>query len=61
MREMKSIRFNTEEVRAILDGIKTQTRRIIKPPFEIHANGFLTKPTMEFEWIIEFETVEVAE
>jgi hypothetical protein len=31
VREMKSIRFNTEEVRAILDGKKTVTRITIKP------------------------------
>ena len=36
--------FNAEEIQAILDGRKTQFRWVIKPPFEIHPNGFITKP-----------------
>lgn len=31
-------------VRAILDGRKTCTRRVLKQPFEVHPNGYITKP-----------------
>lgn len=31
-------------VRAILDGRKTCTRRVLKQPFEVHQNGYITKP-----------------
>lgn len=40
----KPILFNSEMVRAILRGDKLETRRVIKPPFELHKNGYLTKP-----------------
>lgn len=38
------ILFSTEMVKAILDERKTCTRRVLKHPFEVHPNGFITKP-----------------
>ena len=38
------ILFNTEMVKAILDERKTCTRRALKHPFEVHPNGYITKP-----------------
>lgn len=36
--------FNIEMVQAILAERKTCTRRVLKHPFEVHPNGFITKP-----------------
>lgn len=41
---VKPVLFNTEMVRAILERRKTCTRRVLKQPFEVHPNGYITKP-----------------
>lgn len=41
---IRPILFNTEMVQAILDNRKTATRRVLRHPFEIHPNGWITRP-----------------
>lgn len=43
---MKSMRFTTEEVRAILEGRKTMTRRIIKPQALVMDGGYINTTAM---------------
>ena len=44
MSRVLPILFNTEMVRSILDRRKSCTRRLLKGPFTVHPNGYITKP-----------------
>ena len=41
---IKPILFNTPMTKSILDECKTCTRRLLKQPFTVHPNGYITKP-----------------
>jgi len=47
---MKTIIFNSEMVKAILDGKKTQTRRVIKPQPEVVYSPFRGREPKYFIW-----------
>lgn len=44
MSRVLPILFNTDMVKAILDGKKKVTRRCLKYPYTVHPNGYITKP-----------------
>lgn len=44
MSRILPILYNTDMVKAILDGKKKVTRRCLKYPYTVHPNGYITKP-----------------
>ena len=59
---MKSILFNIDEVKAILDGRKTQTRRPIKPKYKDDEYGFnvITNPSTGERWVEKHDDNEAS-